>query len=322
MSDLQQLQNLRDKAIQEGQDTTAIDQQIADLEAQQGQHAERLQQQAADLEDIQLPQDYNAIFGDPRANDEITNLLRQVKEQMYSQHNDELLDVHESYQAKQKASDEAQTYLQERYDALKVSYDKLANELNVAVTAKQLQEDDLKDAIAKRDNAASQLAEALAERDKALKDVDGLKGQINELEGMVRTYKKPTIATGLKLTSTIADETAEERQARLKREETERINARLADRGIDPLPLPDLPVKVTDEDIKQQTQVVQEAADEAEQFPSVVQGDSAGSAAESGAEEALEDADAPGEGLTLEGLNQRLEALEKVVYWQKGQVVA
>lgn len=300
-------------------DVVALNQVQTQLKAKLDEQ-DRLQRQASDLEDITLQQDYNVIFGDPRANDEIKNLIRQAIEQLHTQHNAELSEVHQSYQDKLKASEGALNQLNQAHGDLKASYDKLANELGAITTEKQKLEDELKDALAKRDNAASQLQEAQAERDKALKDVESLKGQINELEGMVRTYKKPVSVGGLHLTSTLQPETPDERQARLNREEKERINARLIERGIAPLELPDLPVKkATDEEIQQQVEKVQEAAEEAEQFPSVVQGDGAGQEAQEGARETLANADAP---LTLEGLEKRVLALEEKVYWQKGQVAS
>jgi hypothetical protein len=57
---------------------------------------------------------------------------------------------------------------------------------------------------------------------------------------------------------------------------------------VDRLPMPK---EVSDADINQQSEVVQEAAKQAEQFQDVVQGDGAGSKAEDGAEKALEDAE-------------------------------
>lgn len=202
-------ETMREEAIRESDEfkRKMAESKLAELD-EQDTEVDRLQKQAEDIQDIVLPQDYSAVFGDPRANDEITSLIRQTKEQLYAQFNDELLLVHNGYKERIQVLEQAVSELTERSSE----------------SARKLQ----------------QLVEVQAERDKALREVDSLKAQINELEGLLRTYKKP-VATkgGLQLTSSLKPETDEERKARLEKERIEVINRNLIARNLEPLKMPE-----------------------------------------------------------------------------------
>lgn len=239
---------------------------------------ERSKAQAVDLEEIALPEDYNIIFGDPRANDEIKNLVRQVKEQLWNRHNDELGEVDAGYRSQIAELNQNNTLLQSDNDNLIASNSHLSNEV---------------ESLSDENHALIERAvDAESKRDAAAREIISLKGQIDELERSINAQKKPPSASGFSftLTSSLPKESNEEKAARLKAEETERLNANLARFGVAPLTIP-----TTDLQIKEQTQKVAEAAADAALFQTVVPGDAAGQGAQTGAGEVVADVE-PEEG--------------------------
>lgn len=207
---------------------------LRDELAQQG----RIQKQTDDLGAIVLPNDYNEVFADPRANQEIINLIRQVKEQLYSDHNAELLDLHQAYTLKIAAAEDKAVL------AL-ISVEQLSEQLRLVREDKDDAYQKLANAVVLKDEAELQSTQAVTLMDEAqvvasklVHENEALKEQIDELEGLLRTYKKPMNTTGLHLTSTLKPETDEERKARASREQIETINRNLTKRGVDPLPMP------------------------------------------------------------------------------------
>src|SRR5437016_929361 len=94
--ELQKYKDLRDKAIKDGTDFWWINDTIASLEEKiaalpepESEPESAPESAQPTKEAIVLPADYNAVFGDPRANEEITNLIRQVKAQLIEDHNAE-----------------------------------------------------------------------------------------------------------------------------------------------------------------------------------------------------------------------------------------
>lgn len=219
---------------------TVLENEQANIAAQL-KDAERLQRQAEEVADVQLPEDYDARWGVEGANDEIRNLISQVKEYAFAQHNDELaalLDEHTAHE--RELQDRIQT-LTEDGAQFEDKIDALINELAMERAAKHAAISATQDAESKRDNAVAQLEEAQAEAKRQQAQAESYKRQIDELEGMLRTYKSRQGSGnkgGLVLTSTLKPESDEDREARLKREKLEQLNRQLARHGADPIPLP------------------------------------------------------------------------------------
>lgn len=233
---------------------TIIDQELGKIKAQQDEQ-DRLQRQAEEVASISLPYDYNELWDVTTANAEITNLLQQVKEHTFATCNDELAKVMEEHRAASQAWAELQASLTGQVAELQAANAKLTADKEAAqAQAKQDRNDmrtaqeQLVEAEKKRDNAVKFMEEAQADaeqaradRDKAQAEVAGLKSQIDELEAQVAQYKKKASAGfggGLKLTSTIKQETEEERKAKEAQALSETIARGLNRLGLPPLSLP------------------------------------------------------------------------------------
>jgi chromosome segregation ATPase len=215
---------------------TVIQQEQDKIKAQAAEQ-DRLQQQAEAVATVTLPQDYDSLWGVSGANEEITSLIKQAYETAFAAGNDELAKVQEEKIA-----------LAAQVAELQSSLDSVNAQLREAIADKLAAQEAQADAESKRDNAVKLMEEAQAERNLTTAQVDGLKRQIDELEGMLRTYKSRSSAatfgvglSGIKFTSTIKPESDEERKAREERERIEQINKGLARLGSEPLPLPPSP---------------------------------------------------------------------------------
>jgi chromosome segregation ATPase len=285
--------------------------QLNALDQEQAADKALQEQASAVITGFSLPQDYDAYTGLEGMNDEITALITQVSEQLNAVYLAER-------EAQQATNREAMAALQAENDELKRQNDGLAGKAaDVALDLARFKEDnyqltmDLNDANSKRDAAVNAKEEAEAERDKLASENRSLKGQIDELEGVVRTLKKsPAPSGGLKLTSTLKLETDEERKARLEKQRLEVINRNLAEKyNLSPLKMPDEP---TNEET-----VTPEALDAAfqsvEEQPAVVRAYEGGSGVQAPSEplETAGDAEA---GVTLDSLHKRLQVVEE---WKK-----
>ncbi|MGK9250848.1 hypothetical protein [Paenibacillus humicus] len=219
---------------------TVLENEQAGIAAQM-KESERLQRQAEEVADVQLPEDYDARWGVTGANDEIRNLISQVKEYAFAQHNDELAALLDEHAMKERDLQDRIQTLTEDGAQFEDKIDALNNELAMERAAKHAAISATQDAESKRDNAVAQLEEAQAEAKRQQAQAESYKRQIDELEGMLRTYKSRQVSGnkgGLVLTSTLKPESDDDREARLKRERLEQLNRQLARRGADPLPVP------------------------------------------------------------------------------------
>jgi len=286
-----------------------VERKLAELKGVLDNHQERAQKQAEDLDHIVLPQNYNVAFGDPRANGEIESLIRQVKEQMWNRHNDEMGELDARYRSQVADLNQNLSLVQAERDSLNLNKGELLQKVDEAAATIHALTERAEDAESKRDAAA--------------REILSLKGQINELEQTISAAKKPNGTSGFSftLTSSLPKESDADKAARLKAEETERINANLARFGVKPLNVP------TDQEIKAQSQKVEDAAKEAEKFPSMVQGDSAGQGSQTGAGEVVADDSitTQADGQTVEDRVTKLEvqlrvAREDLVLLEQGVV--
>jgi hypothetical protein len=224
---------------------TVIEQEQAQIKAQH-ESEDRLQRQAAEVAEIQLPEDYDLRWGVVGANEEVRSLLRQIKEFQFSQHNDELAKLQAEHTDRIRLIEESKAELIDQVAALESKLEDSDAKVIRAVNEKLVAQEQLIDVESKRDNAVVAKEEAEADRDKARSEVMSLKGQIDELEGMLRTYRSRTsggAGGGLVLTSTLKPETEEERIARLEQERLDQLNKSLARIGHAPLQFPTSPAE-------------------------------------------------------------------------------
>lgn len=239
---------------------TLLENEQAGIAAQM-KESERLQRQAEEVAYVQLPEDYDARWGVEGANDEIRNLISQVKEYAFAQHNDELAALLDEHAAHERELQVRIQTLTEDGAQFEDKIDALNNELAMERAAKHASIAATRDAESKRDNAVSQLEEAQAEAKRQQAQAESYKRQIDELEGMLRTYKSRQ-GSGSKgnlvLTSTLKPESDEDREARMKREKLEQLNRQLARRGADPIPVPPAVSFPTSQEPVEQAPVQQE----------------------------------------------------------------
>lgn len=216
--------------------------------AAQIKEADRLQRQAEEVADVQLPEDYDARWGVEGANDEIRNLISQVKEYAFAQHNDELAAVLDEHAARERELQERIRVLTEDAVQYESKIEAAGEDLRKERAAKHAAIEGMRDAESKRDNAVTMLQEAQEEAKRQQAQAESFKRQIDELEGMLRTYKSRQGSGskgGLVLTSTLKPESDADREERLKREKLEQLNRQLERHGAAPIPLPPVAGTVT-----------------------------------------------------------------------------
>lgn len=301
----EELQRLIEEAVNEGDESKEafFRAQLANLEQNEAET------EAVIAEAIQLPQDYDEKTGLPGMNAEIRHLIQQAIEAVTNLKDAQIAGIHTEYRERlQETEANAADADKSRIDAEALCdvKDKLLDEKDRIINQLTLERDD---AFSKRD-AAVQLAEGSeADRDKYKRMTESYKTQVDELERLLEQSKRPAPAplSGLTFTSTLPVESAEEKAARLKRLEQERINRNLERYNIAPLKIPGEPKpepKVTEEELDQAFQGVAAGQE-------VVRDQSAGEGVQA-AEEAVGPAgDAETGALTLESLDVRIKALEE-----------
>lgn len=181
-----------------------------------------------------LPTNYNVIFNDLRANDEISGLILQVESQLIAEHEAELETIFKEHREKLA---ELQGIIDigvpenERLTQLVEDLEAQAITLGAAKV----------EAEAKRNNAVAIAEEAEAITRRTLQEKASLSEQIKELEGMLQVYrKKPDVLTGITLTTTLKAETEEEKATRIEKARVDQINKNLQKYdNIAPLPTKD-----------------------------------------------------------------------------------
>lgn len=132
-----------------------LEQQEADIlhqmmvEEQEKAAQERVQAQEERVESISLPYDFSEVFGDPRANDIVIELIKEFQRTAYADHNAEvelLISEHKAELAEVKRSS---SVILNGYNELSIKYASISTEL---VQVKNERDD----AISKRDAAVRQ----------------------------------------------------------------------------------------------------------------------------------------------------------------------
>lgn len=222
--ELKNYQDLRDSAIKNNTDfgwineiITGLEQKIAALPEPEPETVVEVVRPA-----FELPTNYNIVFSDSRANEEISGLIAQVEAQLIGEHKAELEVIYEAHRLK---LNELQSIID-----IGIPENERLTQLVSTLTAEKL------GAESKRDNAVAIKEVAEAANVKLLQENKSLNGQIDELEKVIQSYKKPIAAFGLSLTTSLKPETDEEKQARLTREKMDLINQNLSRFDVKPLP--------------------------------------------------------------------------------------
>ena len=201
---------------------------ISHLEALEGtkqEAVERKQLTEEQKQNFKLPKDYNALFDDPRANDEILRLVQQTIDQVSEYYEGILVekdqenvqairDLHAGYEEQisqlQRQNQELQAIVSGQETELKIAnetYEKLYEEYNNLKNAHESLQKQVESAKSELAEARRERDDAVQKRDAAMREVTSLKAQIDELEQQLAYYKKPKKTSfSLNLSSGISDE--------------------------------------------------------------------------------------------------------------------
>lgn len=312
---LQQQINSLDLAIQQGASDAQLnlwemqrkelnDQLTAAL-ADEAQHQERVQAQTDAVESIQLPYDYNDLFGHPDANDNIIAVVKQFQLQAYADHNAEVARIKEDHKnnvdtlyarhtevTEQFINDKND--LQRRLDMENEQAKKDAielMELNQQVAQLGLEK---QDAELKRDNAIRQLENVQV----IVAENEALKEQIEALKQELMAKKAISVDSNDKLAE-LANKAKESTIAK--------ANRGLARWGMDEIPtIHEIPT-ITVGTIEPVSEVVEPVTE----LPFPIQAVDSGTTEETIRNESMEQVVAKeSEVITLESLHERVKALE------------
>ena len=201
---------------------------ISHLEALEGtkqEAVERKQLTEEQKQNFKLPKDYNALFDDPRANDEILRLVQQTIDQVSEYYEGILVekdqenvqairDLHAGYEEQisqlQRQIKELQAIVSGQETELKIAsetYEKLYQEYNELKYDRDVLLQQVESARSELSEARRERDDAVQKRDAAMREVSALKAQIDELEQQLSAYQKPKKTNfSLNLSSGISDE--------------------------------------------------------------------------------------------------------------------
>lgn len=192
---------------------------LESLEQREAETQERIAMQEEQKNTFELPHDYNQVFGDPRANDEIRLLVNMAI--------DKTTEYYESIIAsKDEENLEALRDMREKYEETISNLERERDEAKKEKDQAEEEAQDLRNLVRELNDEKARLSEELtaikeqlaqvtlekqdaeAKRDAAAREIESLKAQIVELEQMAAANKKPK-PEGLKIsfTSTIQNDT-------------------------------------------------------------------------------------------------------------------
>lgn len=191
-----------DKITALEQQETALKAQIDEENAKQSQVA-RIQEQADKVESITLPYDFNEVFADPRANEMIIELIKDLQLQAYADHNAEV----EQLTADHKA--ELGLYKTQN-DEFRRENDELKVDLGVANKHIVTLETSVMDLVNERDDA-------FAKRDAAVREKEGIELLVSEKQAQIDTLRAE-IAVGAKAAINVTNISPSDKLAALVQE--------------------------------------------------------------------------------------------------------
>lgn len=180
------------------------------LEQEQQEQARlvRVQVQEEKVQSIQLPHNFDEVFGDPRANEIITEVIREFQRQAYEEHNAEVEGIHNSYRAQLSEAGVREAELKLKIDVMKQEIDKGIEEKVILIrdNANYLKfnhklETVKDDAELKRDAAVRELETAQQEINRLNSHIDDLRKEI--AVGAKEAYKVTDIGSNNKLNALV-----------------------------------------------------------------------------------------------------------------------
>lgn len=206
-------------------------------EQEQKQAAEARKQEVEEQKTgYQLPKDYNVLFDDQRANDEILNLVQQTIDQVSAFYENQLAakdgenlaaiqKLHTAYEDDLAQVRAQNKQLQDENLAVNDTCIRLREDIEIYKQKYELEQNDhakvltlLNETKGQLNDANHRATDAEQKRDAAVREVESLKAQIIELEQM--TVKPKKAAFSLNLSSAIEDKPiSNSRTAALKRAE-------------------------------------------------------------------------------------------------------
>lgn len=179
----------------------------AELEQEQAKQM-RVQVQEEKVQSIQLPHNFDEVFGDPRANEIITEVIREFQRQAYEEHNAEVEQLIARNQEESRAATDRELQLQrqnkELQDSLEAEHKQAKRDAQEFVDLEhkiaQLQLEQ-QDAESKRDAAARELETAQQEINRLNSHIDDLRKEI--AVGAKEAHKVTDIGSNNKLNALV-----------------------------------------------------------------------------------------------------------------------
>lgn len=186
MDNKAQLQAVREQLSQldnNNRDHLAEISRLVRLEAElvaQAEFEARVQVQEEKVESISLPYDFNEVFDDPRANEMISELIKEYKRADYAEHNTELTQMVTEHREELRAAADRELQLKRQNDELQAKYEETYAKLgNTSKMFAELEtehnklRDDYQGVVLEREDA-------LSKRDAAVREKEGIETLLTE----------------------------------------------------------------------------------------------------------------------------------------------
>lgn len=194
---------------------------ISEIEFEHGIQQERVQAQEEKISSITLPYDFNEVFGDPRANDIVTELIQQFQREAYAEHNEEIAKLNAETKEKLRAAEERE--IEYKYQNDQLQHDNRIQLDQIAVLQETLEEEKrantealnllnetkirMNEIETNRGNAARELEQAQAEIKRLNENLDLM--QKEKALGAREAYKVHDVGTSDKLSTLVQQSLAD-----------------------------------------------------------------------------------------------------------------
>ncbi|GAB7057369.1 hypothetical protein JCM16163A_41180 [Paenibacillus sp. YK5] len=162
------------KAVDDANNISAKLAQLREELAAEQESEQRVQQQEEKIASIELPYDFNEIFDNSSANDVIAEVVQTFLRDAVKEHNEEIEKLHQLYKEQLRAAGDRELQLQRQNEELQARVSEINSQLTDALDKNATLIFEKQDAEDKRDNAVAQLEQANAE-------IERLNGHIDDL---------------------------------------------------------------------------------------------------------------------------------------------
>jgi hypothetical protein len=180
-----------------------LEQQIADLNIQilaenQAQEAEvRVQEQAERLGSIKLPYDFSEVFGDPRANEIVIELIKEFQVEANEEYNEKLKGINADHLEELRAATDRELQLKRQNDDLQVKWEETFAKLGSTSRLFTELETAHNNMVGELQQSNLERDDALAKRDAAVAKADGIELLLSEKDEHINKLREE-IAIGAK----------------------------------------------------------------------------------------------------------------------------